>query len=124
MRKIIYLLFVLVICSCGSDNEEIGDGGNVNNNIPPNPPSLITPNNNATIVTQIVDEEVYFEWTNATDPDNDIVGYRIWIDTDSNFSNPFHHGININNTTSYLPINQTYYWRVTTIDSNENIRND
>lgn len=117
MRKLVFIMCSVILWSCG-DNEEVG---NVNNNLPPNPPSLIIPSNNTTIVTQVVDEEVYFEWTQATDPDNDIIGYRIWIDTDPNFSNPFHHFTEATNTTSYLQPNNWYYWRVTTRDSNNNI---
>ena len=120
MRNV-FIIFLLIFASaCGSDDE----GGTTNNNIPPNPPSLITPSNNSTIVTQIVDERVYFEWTNATDPDNDIIGYRIWVDSDPNFSNPFHHFAGTTNTTSYLSPNKQYYWRVTTSDSNGNVSNN
>lgn len=117
MKKVILTFCLLIFFACDKDEASI------NNNLPPNPPSLITPSNNSTVITQISDEQIYFEWNNATDPDNDITGYRIWIDSDPNFSDPFHHGTDVNNTTSYLQTNQTYYWRVTTRDSNGNVSN-
>lgn len=118
MRKVIFVILAISMFSCGN-NEDV----DTNNNITPNPPSLISPSNNATIVTQVVDQEVVFEWSPANDPDNDIVGYRIWIDSDPNFSFPFHHYVETTNTTSYLQPNNWYYWRVTAIDSNNNISN-
>ncbi|WP_298509056.1 fibronectin type III domain-containing protein [uncultured Kordia sp.] len=118
MKKIVLLLSIILIYSCSDEEETI-----TNNNITPSAPSLISPNDGSTIITQEVNQEISFEWTVASDPDNDIIGYRWYADTDPNFSNPFHHFSETNSTTAYLTPNQTYYWRVTTRDSNGNISN-
>ncbi|MBC8757281.1 hypothetical protein H2O64_21605 [Kordia sp. YSTF-M3] len=117
MRKLLYIFVIAIfVSSCTDDEIE-------NNNVAPNPPSLILPSNNSTVLQQYEDQEVFFEWTNATDPDDDIVGYRWYSDTDPNFNNPYHHFTTTNSTTAYFYPNQTYYWKVRTIDSNDNMSN-
>lgn len=117
MRKVIFVICSLIIFSCGEDEET----GNANNNIPPNPPILITPNNGSTLITQNVDEEIYFEWNPSFDPDNDVVNYFIEVAYDSNF-NDFVAFINTSETyrSIYLNPNNNYYWRVKSNDSNLN----
>ena len=122
MKKTLTILLLIVLCSCASEDEgENNPNSDPSDNNSPTPPTLITPNDDETIITQLNEEEVYFEWNNATDPDNDIEGYRIWIDSDPNFSNPFNHFTEFTNTTTYLQTNQQYFWRVTSRDSYGNI---
>ena len=67
---------------------------------------LLSPNNNATLNYT----HVLFEW----EQDNDVNTYTIYLDTDTNFSNP----IIVNNNsliyidTNNLNWNTTYYWKV------------
>lgn len=121
MRRIIYVFTCLIIVACGSDDD--GSGGTTNNNIPPSPPSLISPNNNSTIVTQEADELLYFEWTQASDPDNDVVNYQITFDTNSNFTTSHSEMAQGISTYHYLEPNHTYFWKVRAIDSNNNWSN-
>lgn len=129
MRKLIFYFCLLIIFSCGEE-EAIE---NTNNNIPPNPPSLIVPSNSSTVIHYGYDDPVYFEWSVASDPDNDVTAYEWNIDDNPNFSSPSYYTMEANHTYAntnqystprpYLDDNQTYYWKVRTRDSNYNYSN-
>jgi hypothetical protein len=122
MKNILTLLIIILFCSCSDDDS--GDNGDVgtNNNISPNAPTLVTPGNGSTIITQFADEEIYFEWNPSYDPDNDVVSYYIEVAYDSNFNSISSQLYSsVTHKSIYLDPNQTYHWRVKSKDSNFNI---
>ena len=126
MKKIILILvFLSISFGCSKDD------GFINTNTPPNQPRLITPRDNATLVQFDIKDPIFFEWTEVTDVDNDLTGYRFYIDDNPNFNTQSYFGLSENfthtNTEQYstprpeLAPNTTYYWYVEARDSNNNV---
>lgn len=131
MRKVICFLLLVIVCSCGGD-ENISI--NKNNNVAPNPPNLVAPSNNNIILIKSIDAPIYFEWTKANDPDDDITSYEFHIAENPYFNNGSYFNTSSGNeTNTYLNSNQystprpnieadkTYYWKVRARDSKGNI---
>lgn len=71
-----------------------------------NPPTLISPNNSASLNAN----PVTFTWTSV--PNAVSYGYQIALD--ANFTNIIHSGDVVSTTVNHPLLNNTYYWRVRT----------
>jgi len=72
---------------------------------------LITPTNNTLTNNQTID----FDWTNATDIDNDNLTYQILVDDNSDFISPeINITIQDSNYTNSSLTDGTYYWKIRT----------
>lgn len=70
--------------------------------------------------TTLPDSTVEFFWQSTTDPDpGDSILYELWIDMNSNFTNP-RKSVNLNDTTETVVLRDdtTYYWKVWAKDTN------
>ncbi|MFC6859363.1 fibronectin type III domain-containing protein [Zunongwangia atlantica] len=115
MRNIITLVFILCLFSCSpSDSSESEIPAE---NKPPNAPQLVYPADNSLCV----DSEIQFEWSNVDDPDLDEVSYRIEISENRSFTNII-ESMNTENNNLAVTLSEgtAYYWRVNSIDENDN----
>lgn len=108
------LLLTMVLVSCGGGG---GDDG------PPPPP----PNEPPTTIPQVIfptanllciDNNITFDWADATDPDGDALSYRVIIARDRDLTNiEENRVVTTSQVTITLERATAFYWNVTTIDS-------
>ena len=113
MKKLIYILTVLFILSCGKD-ETIEP---VVKNLAPDTPTLLNPSNNLLCISSKLD----FEWAASTDNEGDAINYFYEVATDNMFTTVSKSGT-LRETIKNLQLEKetAYYWRVQAIDSKGN----
>ncbi len=115
MKKIYILLVIcLLLFSCSND-----DGGPAPDlsNLDPSIPSLIYPTNNL-VCTNF---NLEFDWSAASDGDNDSITFVIDIATDSEFATVLFTAVTSRTLRAFtLEKGTTYYWRVKARDSEGN----
>lgn len=100
------LCFVCIQCSKKATNNA------------PSAVTLIYPNNNLLCINNIIN----FEWTLATDPENDEVQYNVIIAKDRNLSNIVENRtISENQVSIILEKGTAYYWQVNALDIDNNL---
>ncbi len=113
-RLSVFILCLIVFSSCSSG----GDGGSEDpastTNTAPTTPGLTYPTNNLVCINNVLT----FEWSAATDAQNDAVSYQLEIATDNAFSQNLNSStISSLNKQITLEKGKLYYWRVKAIDS-------
>ncbi len=110
-----HTLYVYAIDNAGNQHDVVQRNFTVNTNVnPPNPFSLINPNN--TTSTNLLP---LFQWQATTDPDGTPITYELWYAYNSSFSNKtVVAGLT---ATSYQPSNtlsdnSVCYWKVKAVD--------
>lgn len=102
---ILYLLFLIVLNSCSSDD---------NHNTSPTIPSLTYPTNNLVCI----DNTVNFQWSSSIDDQDDAITYQLEIATDNAFKQNLNTStISTLNKEITLVKGKLYYWRVKATDS-------
>lgn len=116
MKKIFFIsVFSFVLCSCAGGGED---------NLIPEPPPIVNkapsiPTQTAPSNNQLcIDYVVVFQWNAASDPDGDIVNYKIQIATDNQFIQNLQTETS-SSTSISVTLNKgvAYYWRVQAKDS-------
>ncbi len=115
LTQYITLVSLLFLFSCSNDD---GDGPQIDlSNVDPSIPSLIYPTNNL-VCTNF---NLEFDWSAASDGDNDSITYVIDIATNSNFSTIVFTTVTSETIRAFtLEKGTTYYWRVKARDSKGN----
>ena len=121
LKYLIGLLFlILFACSTGDDSTNLiseEEEQEVENQAP-TATSLIFPTNE--LICSGINLE--FQWEAASDPEGDDIIYEVSIATDANFNSIVHSNKTVlTSRTHNLENATTYYWRVRTLDSEENV---
>lgn len=99
-----------------SDVWEFYLSGTPSSSYAPFPADLISPASGTVISTKGVSSiQVTFKWT-ASDPDNDIASYAVYLDN-TNASTPLIATQMADSTIQTLTSGKTYYWKVVTLDN-------
>ncbi|MFD2518231.1 hypothetical protein [Salinimicrobium flavum] len=111
MRKINFLLLSgLMLLSCTAEDQPV-------ENKAPSKPLLLAPENDLFCTTDVQ----IFEWSRATDPEEDELVYNLEISEDKEFKNLFFSG-ETGNLSKTVPLKkgEDFYWRVSARDKNGN----
>lgn len=115
MKKLsLFLLSTIILLSCSAeDSPEVV-------NKAPSQPQLVAPQNDLFCTTDVQT----FEWTEATDPEEDKISYILEISTDRNFKDLFFTG-ETGGLSKTVPLDkgEDFYWRITAKDVRGNMSN-
>ena len=81
MKKLLYSLIISVVVACGGGGDDDTPTVQPEVNKAPTIPTLSSPSNNLICI----DNSVLFNWTTATDPNNDAISYKIQVSKDLGF---------------------------------------
>lgn len=112
-------LFYVIALSCGggSDDDEMQPKPDPVNLAPTAVSSLIYPTSNLLCIDNIIP----FDWSDATDPENDAIKYRITVASDRNLTQIVENQIiPVSKVTINLQKGKAFYWNVIAIDSKNN----
>ncbi|QCE40805.1 fibronectin type III domain-containing protein [Psychroserpens sp. NJDZ02] len=114
IKVIPILLSALVFVACGGSD----DGGEapVPNTAPTAVSNLVYPSSDLLCI----DTTILFEWSAATDVDNDVINYRLTVATDRNLTNIVEQ-IPTTSTTRLITLEPAtaYYWNVVAFDGED-----
>lgn len=118
MKKQIFIIVMsLLMVSCGGGSDDGPGEVTPPSNSKPSSVNLVYPSENLLCI----DNTIAFNWTQATDPDNDVVRYKITVSNSRNLTNPIEDrtisGTLIN---IILEKDAAYYWRIIAVDSEGN----
>ena len=106
IKSIILFSFPILVACGGGSKEPVNEA--------PSTVSLVSPTQNLLCI----DNRVEFDWSDATDPNNDNVSYRITIAKNRELTNdPKTQIANTSQIAITLDKGIAYYWRVTAVDS-------
>jgi hypothetical protein len=115
MKKYLVVIFIsFFIWSCGGSGGDDPTPPTPTENKAPSAPSLTEPTNNLLCI----DNNVSFKWTASTDPEGDVITYKIELSKNSQFS-PITNTITNSSTATAFTLEKgvAYYWRVKATDS-------
>lgn len=111
-------LISFITLSCG--------GGDDDPPVPPPPPVNLAPTKVQTLIYPTadllcIDNVIGFDWSNATDPENDPIKYRITIATNRGLSQIVKQQLVSNSNIIFtLEKGVAFYWNIIAIDNNNN----
>lgn len=131
MKSITFLkcFLVIMVLSC-SKNDEVNSKSPSPDSTTPSPDPIRGAENQAPGIPELIfpekdqlclGSELIFDWTNATDPEGNVLTYQLQISTNRAFTNMV-EDLTVSNTKVELVMEKghDYYWRVLAIDeSNE-----
>lgn len=111
-------LLAIVVFSCGGSDEETGAPGSglpIAPNEAPSSTQLVYPSANLLCI----DNNITFEWTAATDPENNPISYDLIIAKNSNLTSEIVEQVTVTGVTRTFTLERevAYYWRVTPKDN-------
>ncbi|WP_298237651.1 hypothetical protein [uncultured Algibacter sp.] len=112
----IIIALSIIVFSCGGGEDSPGEI-TPPTNTKPSAVSLIYPSENLLCI----DNTIAFNWTQATDPDNDQVRYKITISKSRDLTNPIENRT-VSGTLLNISLEKAiaYYWRIISVDSKGN----